>query len=61
MNKTYEKKGKKNTKTDNQILKNTIKIPGQLVKIEKKEYCKNNNKDLRQNLKNSATSEIQSK
>lgn len=60
MNKTYEKKGK-NTKTDNQILKNTIKIPGQLVKIEKKEYCKNNNKDLRQNLKNSATSEIQSK
>lgn len=55
------KKKEKNTKTDNQILKNTIKIPGQLVKIEKKEYCKNNNKDLRQNLKNSATSEIQSK
>lgn len=61
MNKTYEKKEGKNTKTDNQILKNTIKIPGQLVKIEKKEYCKNNNKDLRQNLKNSAASEIQSK
>lgn len=30
------KKRRKNTKTDNQILKNTIKIPGQLVKIEKK-------------------------
>lgn len=61
MNKTYEKKGGKNTKTDNQILKNTTKIPGQLVKIDKKKYCKNNNRDLRQNLKNSTTSEIQSK